>query len=582
MIMSLSLQKTKQYRWEYRKALVPEAQELTNRYRLHPVVASILANRGHAACPDGLRGFMRPEMASLHDPFLMLDMQTGAERIVHAIQSGEKITVFGDYDADGMTSTALMMRLFTFVGGNAESYVPHRVDEGYGMNVAALDKIAENGTKLLITVDNGITAVEQIRHARSLGMDVVVTDHHQPGPELPEATAVINPNRTDCTYPNPHLVGVGVAFKVAHAVLKLLGKSRDESVGFLRSVLDLVAIGTIADFAPLVHENRVLVSFGLQTVGDSVNQGIRALNRMIKVSKPVTATKIAFQLAPRLNAAGRTSHADICVELLCTNDPGRADEIVLELEQCNMERRRVETLIFEECLRQLDAANYFTDDPIVVLSGENWHLGVVGIVASRVMEISNKPVIILSETAGIAKGSGRSPAGFNLHEALTRCEGYLKTFGGHANAAGLSLPTEDVGAFRNAINQFATDSFGSVTEFPSLLIDTAIQCRYMDEDMMQHLQLMEPFGHCNPTPLLASHGVKLVGQPRVVGTKHLKLQVKQDGLIVDGIGFGMGALASELNGCTGTEFDIVFTPIVNTHWGNPKVEMEIKDLRFAG
>lgn len=580
--MSLSLQKTKQYRWEYRTPLVSEAQQLSDRYRLHPVVASILANRGHASCLDGLRGFMRPEMASLHDPFLMTDMQTGAERIVQAIHSKEKITVFGDYDADGMTSTAVMMRLFRLVGANAESYVPHRVDEGYGMNTAALDKIAEGGTKLLITVDNGISAVEQIRHARSLGMDVVVTDHHQPGPELPEAVAVINPNRSDCTYPNPHLVGVGVAFKVAHAVLKLLGRSRDESVNFLRSVMDLVAIGTIADFAPLVSENRVLVSYGLQQAAESTNQGIRALNRLLKMGKPVTATKIAFQLAPRLNAAGRTSHADICVELLCTEDPGRADAIVLELDQCNMERRRVETSIFEECLRQLEAADYFENDPFVILSGEKWHLGVVGIVASRVMEISNRPVIILSETDGIAKGSARSPAGVNLHEALTSCQTYLKTFGGHANAAGLSLEVENLRTFREAINSYALENFGTVSEFPSLLIDTEVQCRLMNEDMMQHLQLMEPFGHCNPTPLLASHRVKLVGQPRVVGTKHLKMQVKQDGLVVDGIGFGMGALAGELNSCTGTEFDIVFSPIVNSYWGNPKVEMEIKDLRFAG
>lgn len=570
----------KTYRWEFRDNRPEVARTLAERYRLNAVVASVIANRGLGGEEAALAGFMTPRLSTLHDPFSMADMEAGVARTIAAIRGGENVVVFGDYDADGITSTALMFRVLRHAGANVSFYVPHRVDEGYGINAAALEMLARRGAQLIITVDNGISAVEQVARARELGVDVIVTDHHQAGDVLPDALAVINPNRPDCGYACKHLTGVGVAFKFGHALLKSMGRPAAESTEFLRSLLDLVAIGTIADMAPLQGENRVLASHGLACIKESRNAGIVALRDHLKLSGNISGTHVGFQIAPRLNAAGRTSHADIAVELLTTDDPEKAAVIVEELEACNRQRRAMEGRIFEECIALIEKNGHGCGS-VMVIDGDDWHLGVVGIVASRVMDHVDKPAIILTGHGAYAKGSARSFGAFNLYEALTACQDYLVAYGGHPHAAGMTMAREKVPAFREAINEFAAGNCNFDQMTPPLVIDAEVDCRALDHHLMEHLRCMEPFGHSNPQPVFAARGLRLNAQPRVVGEKHLKMQFAGDGVTVDGIGFNMGHLAHELNGSVGVELDVAYSPTLNDWWTVPRVEMEIKDLRLS-
>jgi single-stranded-DNA-specific exonuclease len=571
----------KTYRWEFRDCFPEQAKSLVDRYRLNSVVASVLASRGLGLEHESLIGFMNPKLSTLHDPLLMADMEKGVERTAQAIERGECIVVFGDYDADGITSTSLMFKALKRAGAACSWYVPHRIDEGYGISMAALERIAAGGARLIITVDNGISALAQVRRAQELGMDVIVTDHHQPGPDLPEALAVINPNRRDCGYPCKHLTGVGVAFKFAHALLKRMGVAPAEAIEFLRSLLDLVAIGTIADFAPLAGENRVLVSHGLQRIAESSNLGIQTLRAHLKLNGAVSATHVGFQIAPRLNAAGRTSHAEVAVRLLTTDDPEEAQVIVEELEGCNRLRRTMEGKIFDECMAFVDSQIDLSREPVVVVDGHGWHLGVIGIVASRVMDQVDRPVIILTHGSEYAKGSGRSVGGFNLFQALTACSDHLTAFGGHPQAAGLTIAPEKIAAFRAEINEFARENHGVEPLTPSLVIDAEVDCRALDLELMNHLRYMEPFGQSNPHPVLATRGIRLHTQPRVVGEKHLKLQLVGDGVVVSAIGFNMGHLAGDLNAAGRVPLDVAFSPTVNTWQNETRVEMELKDLRLA-
>ena len=571
----------KTYRWEFRDQQLEKARSLEDRYSLHSVVASVLANRGLALEHEDMLHFMQPKLGTLHDPMLMKGMTAGANRVAEAVQSGEHIVVFGDYDADGITSTALMLRLLRYLGANCSFYVPHRVNEGYGMNTPALEQIARDGGRLVVTVDNGISGVPQVLRARELGLDVVITDHHQPGEELPAALAIINPNQRDCPYPCKHLAGVGVAFKFAHALLKTLGKPGAESIVFLKSVLDLVAIGTIADFAPLSGENRVLVSHGLQAIASSSHVGVATLCRHLKLNGPISAANVGFQIGPRLNAAGRTSHADLGVTLLTTDDPDEAAVIVDELEACNRTRRIIESTIFDECVAFVERNIDLNNEPVVVVDGHNWHLGVIGIVASRITDRLNRPVIVLTHLADHVKGSARSAGGFNLFEALVACGDKLTAFGGHPGAAGMTLPPENVQVFRQAVNAYARSTNQLGESVQPLVIDAEVECHLMNMQMMEHLRYLEPFGHTNPQPVLASRRIRLNAQPRVVGQKHLKIQFSSSGAIVDGIGFNMAEWASELNGAVGAEMDVAFSPTINNFWPVPRVEMEIKDLRLT-
>lgn len=574
--------KPKQYRWDFRPENSAGAQALLQAMRMSPVVARVVANRGIADCPDALQTFMRPALAQLHDPFKMAGMQAAVDRLLVAREKNEQVTVYGDYDTDGSTSTSLLLRTFRHVGIRADYYIPHRMTEGYGLHHAAIEKLAALGTKLLVTVDTGVSGHEQVARAQELGMDVIVTDHHQATTILPAAVAVVNPNRHDCTYPNKYLTGVGVAFKLAHGLLRGVKHPPHEATAFLRSLLDLVAIGTVADFAPLVGENRILVSHGLDQIARTTNPGVAEMKRLLQMgdSRP-TAHHIGFQIAPRLNAAGRTSHAGICVELLTTDCRRTAADIAEKLDVFNKERRTVESHIFDQCLRFVDQHIDLNRDRIVVVNGQDWHVGVIGIVASKIMDLVDRPVIILSEQKGSAKGSARSIRSFNIHQALQACQEHLTTFGGHPNAAGLQMDCVNIAAFRDAINLYAGTTLADEDMKPVLTIDTEVNGHELDDMLMRDLAMLEPYGQSNPPPMLAVRNLRLADNPRVVGTNHLKLQFKYaDGRPLSGIAFNMGALKSELSNSRGAYLDVAFVPTVNTYWAQPRVELEVKDLRI--
>ena len=572
----------KRYRWLYRDPQNERASELAASLHVNAVIARVLANRGIAASQHGLEQFMKPALSTLYDPFLMTDMDKAASRLAEAQGSGEQVTVFGDYDTDGTTSTALLLRTFRLVGIRANFYIPHRLNEGYGLSIAAIEELARRGTSLLVTVDNGITAVEQIRRACELGMDVIVTDHHQPGDILPDAVAVVNPSRRDCSYPNKSLAGVGVAFKLAHALLKKLNFPAQEATAFLRSILDLVAIGTVGDFVPLIGENRTLATHGLEQMRRTTNAGVAELKRLLQMgSEPISTHKIGFQISPRLNAAGRTDHASICVELLTTEDRSIAANIADRLDAMNVERRTVESKIFEHCLRVVDDQIDLDRDRVLVVNGDGWHVGVIGIVASKIMDLYHRPVIVISEHRGKGKGSARSISGFNIHAALTACSRHLTRFGGHPAAAGLQLEVSNIDSFRAAINDYAADAIAEENLQPSLMIDTEVDARELDDSLMRDMILMEPHGQHNPAPLLSVKGLKLSEPPRVVGTGHLKLQWKAQGYSLSGIGFNMAEKAKELQSSKGVHCDVAFVPSINNYWAQPRVELEIKDMKVT-
>lgn len=508
-------------------------------------------------------------------------MEAGTDRVARAIEDGERITIYGDYDADGTTATALLIRVLQFLSVTADYYIPHRLNEGYGLNCSAITQLAESGTRVLITVDNGITALEQIAHARALGLDVIVTDHHQPMEDLPDALAVIDPSRQDCTYPNKHLTGVGVAFKFAHALLKRMKVSPEKAVPFLRSLLDLVAIGTCADLAPLCDENRILVKFGFDQIAKSTNAGILALKRLLELdASQVTTYKVCFLLAPRLNAAGRTDHAQVCVELLTTQDEARTREIAQRLEVLNRERRKVENAIFEQCLRFMEENIDLDAERVLVINGKDWHLGVIGVVASKFAELFHRPTIIISEIEDSARGSARSINGLSIYEALQACSGHLIAFGGHPAAAGIQLHREDIPAFRKAINECAKRLLQGVDLDRCLTIDTELQSHEIGFPLVQDLGLLEPHGPSNPPPVFSIRNMKLSGQARLVGGSHLKMQLKHGSRIFSAIGFNLGCMASELNESRHALVDAAFMPCINRHFAEPRLELEIKDMKI--
>ncbi|MEI7633804.1 MAG: single-stranded-DNA-specific exonuclease RecJ [bacterium] len=574
--------KTKSCRWDFLQENTQEAKRLTNLLGLAPPVARVLANRGYSRQDLELESFINPLLSSLHDPFLLKDMDKAVVRVMIAAENGQRIVVYGDYDTDGATATAVLIKTFEFLGIPAGYYMPHRLEEGYGINSGSIDKLAESGVGLIISVDNGISAVSQIAHARTLGIDVVVTDHHQPGRQLPEACAVVDPNRADCAYPNKHLTGVGIAFKLAHALLKKRHVHARDAAPFLRSMLDLVAIGTIADVAPLTGENRVLVKHGLNQIMSSENAGVQALKKTLEMGGTrITAQKVAFQIAPRLNAAGRTDHAGICVELLTTRDPSLASRIAASLESFNRERRKLETRIFEHSMSLLDSQTDLANDPIVVISGPDWHIGVIGIVASKITEVCGRPAIVISEQKNIAKGSARSIRNFNIHDALSACRMHLTNFGGHPGAAGLQLEPQNIPKLRQAINEYARQILHKEDMTPSLTIDTTVENHELEPDVLNGLALLEPCGSCNPTPIFAMRKLKLLQPPQIVGNNHLKLLLSADGRKYYAIGFNLGSYAAQLAANSGANIDAAFAPTINTYYAPGRLELDIKDIKIG-
>jgi len=566
-------------RWAIGQADPSVLRRLESDGTVSPLLARVLAGRS-LTTPQAARSFLESRLADLlSDPFALRDMDKAADRVAEAVRKHESIAVFGDYDVDGITATVLLLRLLRWLGSDPVYYIPHRVNEGYGLSCDAIDLLAGKGIRLLITVDNGITSLDEVDHATSLGLDCVVTDHHLPGPTLPRASAVVDPHRPDCAYPFPHLSGVGVAFKLAHAVLRRLEVEGSDGKAFLTAQLDLVALGTVADVVPLTGENRALVRAGLARLEQTENAGLAALLELCDCdTRPFPADTITFYLAPRLNAAGRTEHASLAVELLLTPDRNRAADLAHQLDQLNDRRRAVERRIFEEGLTLIRHQCDMEKDLLYIVLGQQWHLGVIGIVASKLSDHFGRPVVVLSEFDGTVRGSARSTPRFDIHAALTRCTDLLQTFGGHAQAAGLSLSADRVQSLRERLNAIAAESLRDEQEVEELTVDSACEAEDLTLDAVKDLQALEPCGYGNPSPLFALLNVDLIREPRVVGTSHLKLLVAAGHQDFDVIGFGMAGAINDLRQIAGP-IDIAFRPVISEWGGTPRVELQLCDFR---
>ncbi|MFD2612606.1 single-stranded-DNA-specific exonuclease RecJ [Paenibacillus gansuensis] len=559
-------------RWNITEHDEAEIGRLSSDWGVHPLLMKLLLTRGIASSEEA-RLFLEGGAEHVHDPLLLRGMKEAVSRIRHALDTGEKIRIYGDYDADGVSSTSLMIHLFRGLNAEFDFYIPHRAKEGYGLNTAALDAAKEAGISLIITVDTGISAVEQIAHANSLGIDVIVTDHHEPPEVLPEAYALINPKLPGCPYPYKHLAGVGVAWKLAHA---LLGRFPEE-------LLEIAVIGTIADLMPLTGENRVIAKLGLKKMRTTANPGIRALLTASGVSvEQVSAGNIAFAMAPRLNAAGRLDHASVSVRLLTTEDEQEAEELSYTLDAMNKERQRIVEEMTAEAMQQVEDEG-LAADKVLVVAKEGWNVGVIGIVASKLLEKYYRPTIVLGidPETGKCKGSARSIPGFDLYRALSSCSGLFDHYGGHQAAAGMTISREKLPQLREALNQEAEEQLTAEDLQPVMSADLA--CR-LAEVTMESIGLMEslaPFGMANPSPRFVFEGLR-IQEIRTMGKErqHVKLTLCDaagGSVPIEAVAFNRPQLVHALSATS--SLDVLGEISVNEWNGVRKPQILVQDLR---
>jgi single-stranded-DNA-specific exonuclease len=561
-------------RWEVARTDGEEAARLAEELQIHPLLARLLAVRGMSD-PLLAKAFLQGGEDAFHDPFLLLGMREAVGRIRLALERREKIRIYGDYDADGVSSTTLMIFLMRRLGASFDYYIPHRVREGYGLNVSALEQAKRDGISLIVTVDTGISAVSEIEYANAIGIDIVVTDHHEPPEALPPALALVNPKQPGCPYPFKGLAGVGVAFKLAHA---LLG---EPPLDFA----EIAAIGTVADLMPLAGENRILVRLGLEQMRRTANKGLRALFSVAGIEQAgVNAGHIGFQLAPRINASGRLDSADEAVRLLIAADDGEALRLARELDRLNRDRQLLVEEITQEASAMLESRMEESGLPhVIVLAREGWNVGVIGIVASRLLDRFYRPTIILGidPENGMAKGSARSIPGFDIHRALSECHGLFTHYGGHQAAAGMSLPEENIGLLDRRLNELAEAWLQETDLVPLIRADLECALEEISVSAIEQLETMAPFGMGNPSPKFVFSGLRLE-ELKTIGRdgKHLKLALSNaaDGnsCTVEAVGFGQGHLADWISS-TAT-IDLLGELSVNEWNGRKKAQIVISDL----
>ncbi len=545
--------------------------KIINKRKISRVAAIILQNRIEII-GDNIENLNKKLLDRLYDPFLLKDMRRGVDRVNSAITNNEKITIYGDYDADGVTSTSILYMYLKEIYDNVDFYIPDRVDEGYGINILALERIQNNGTKLIITVDTGVTAIAEVAYAKELGMDVIVTDHHECKQNVPDCCAIIDPKQSDCNYPFKELAGVGVVFKLITALDN--GKNLDK---LIKKYMSLVCLGTIADVAPLIDENRVLVILGLKYFSNSGNAGIDALlDVTLLKGKDVTAGNIGFIIAPRINAAGRLGSANKSVELFLCGDITRAVEIAHELTAENKTRQTMEQEIFNEAVEIIES-NRLHDNSVIVVAKSDWHHGVIGIVSSKITLKYCRPSILISIDDNGGKGSGRSITNFNLFEALTYSCDTLTKFGGHSLAAGLSIDASNIKQFSLKINEYANKVLKPTDFIPSLYIDYKLTPDDINISTVESLKLLEPFGMGNPTPVFAFCSTRVKFISTISDGKHLKIMLTKDGISLEVIGFDYGYLIKELKICD--KVDVAGTLDINNYRDEKKVQLIIKDIR---
>lgn len=560
------------------------AEDLARQLGTSPVVAQILHNRG-ASSLEQARDFLNPRMNLLHGPELLCDIEPAARRIAAAIAAKEKITIYGDYDVDGMTSVAILDACLRMLGGQVDYYVPHRLEEGYGVNDDAIRKIIASGTRLLVTVDCGISAAEPLALATAAGIDVIVTDHHKPSAQLPKVLAIVHPALEGGTYPNAHLCGAGVAFKLAWQVAKTVaGRERLDTPmrDFMIEAMALAALGTIADVVPLVGENRIFATFGLAALPNTKHAGLRALlDSSGLAGEKLDAFHVGYVLAPRLNACGRMGHAAMAVELLTTAPAQRSLEIATYLNQQNESRQKVEREIADQAVEMVQARGMDRDDhPAIVLASDQWHGGVIGIVASRLVDRFHRPAVLIALGPDSGQGSGRSIAGFNLHDALAACSEHLLGFGGHAMAAGLRIAPDKIEPFTAAFVRHAREFIPTGQMQGTLHVDARCSLRSLDHNLASHLGKLAPFGQANPSPLLAFESCRVLCPPKRMGRNGgtINLVLGQNGANIRAVGFGMGDLVDELVGIN--EVHVAGEPVINSFNGRTSVELKLKDVQI--
>ena len=559
-------------KWQIYEVDEEKVEEISKKYHINKLLATILANR-NIVNEEQIRLFLNPTRNDFHDPYLITDMEKAINRIVEAIEKNEKVTIYGDYDVDGITSITVLKSFLKDRGLEVSQYIPNRLHEGYGLNKNAIDKIHSYGCELMITVDCGISAIEEIEYANSLGIETIVTDHHEPGNELPNALAVIDNKRKDSTYPFRELAGVGVVFKVIQALGIKLGLKEEEYLKYL----DIVCIGTISDIVPLVDENRVIAKLGLLLIKQTKNIGLRSIIQSSGYSK-IDSNSISFGIAPRINACGRMGKAEDALQLFLSKNLNEVSQLTRKLNEYNRLRQDTEKKIFENAVKQIEE-EHLTENATITVGGHNWHHGVIGIVSSKITEMYFKPSILLSfEEDGIGTGSGRSIPGFDLHEALSKCTDTIEKFGGHSMAIGITIKKEKLEAFRKEFEEIAKEA--NIEKIvPIINIDAKIDFSSINKEMVESLKELEPFGEGNKMPVFVFKNLKIDSIRALSEGKHLKLTLKEGNTVVNSIGFNMGALVEDYR--IGDKIDVVGVLEINTFNGVDTLQINMKDIMRA-
>lgn len=556
-------------KWEFYNSDEKLVNEICERYNLNKVIGKIIVNR-HVVNDEDVRIFITPTRDDFHNPFLFKGMDIAVDRIIKAINNKEKILIYGDYDVDGITSTTVLKKYLMDRGISVDTYIPNRLHEGYGLNKKAIDTIKERNIDLIITVDCGISAIEEVDYAVRLCMDIIVTDHHEVGEKLPNALAVIDAKRKDNTYPFRALAGVGVVFKLIQALSIKLEIKPEEYLKYL----DLVCVGTISDIVPLEGENRTIAKLGLMLIKVTRNLGLREL---IKSSgyKEIDSNTISFGVAPRINACGRMGHEEEALKLFLAEDLESATKITKELNEYNTLRQSTEKAIYEEAVQQIEK-NHLDANNSIVLGGKGWHHGVIGIVSSKVTDKYYKPSILLSFEDNIAKGSGRSVPGFDLYEGLAKCEDLLEKYGGHSMAVGLTLKKENLENFKERFEQIAKEK--NIKELvPIIYIDDELKLKDINMDLVKSISILEPFGEANKVPLFLIRNLKIDSIRALSEGRHLKLTLRDENFVINAIGFELGYLAEEYR--IGDRIDVVGTLEINSFNGFSSIQINMKDIR---
>ena len=555
-------------KWEFYEKNEEKVEEIQKKFKLSRLLATIIANK-ELKNNDEIEVFLKPTRKDFHDPYLMPDMEIAVNRIIKAINNQEKVIIYGDYDVDGITSITVLKKFLADRGLEVDSYIPNRLDEGYGLNKNAIDYIVSKGYDLMITVDCGISGNEEIDYANTLGLETIVTDHHEPTETLPKALAVVDAKRKDNKYPFNQLAGVGVVFKLIQAISQVYKLEEKEYLKYL----DIVCVGTISDIVPLVDENRVITKLGLKLVEVTKNVGLKSLLATIGYKK-VDSSAISFGVAPRINACGRMGHEQDALQLFLTDNVVEAVKISQKLNEYNKQRQDIEKKIFEEVLTKIE--NGEKDKPCIVLAEKNWHHGVIGIVSSKVTEMYYKPSILICLENGEGKGSGRSIQGFDLHEALTKCSNHVDRFGGHSMAIGISVSEDNFESFKSEFEDYVSNT--NINELiPVIKVDEEVFAKDININAVNELNALEPFGEANKMPIFMYRNLRINSIRALSDGKHLKLTLKDENMIIDAIGFNMGNLVDEF--LIGDKIDVLGNLEVNRFNGRENVQINLKDLR---